>query len=79
MNFTSTMPRSCLLLVCMILVMVATPTVSVQDTNHRKPRDPPLGSLSLYNKDTKMYQPVSAINRWELSFFTSSGVSIGCT
>jgi hypothetical protein len=47
--------------VYVVCFMVAAFTASAQDVNHgRKPRDPPLGSLSPYNTFTKHYEPVSA-------------------
>jgi hypothetical protein len=48
-----------------VIVFAVVPSVaSAQDTNHgRKPRDPPVGSLSAYNTITKHYEPVSP-NSW---------------
>lgn len=59
-NLESMAPRMLMLLPCIFCLAFVVLEASSQDTNHHRPRDPPLGTLSKYNEKTKTYEPVSA-------------------
>ncbi|WIA39672.1 hypothetical protein OEZ86_005737 [Tetradesmus obliquus] len=57
-------PRMLMLLPCIFCLAFVVLEASAQDTNHHRPRDPPLGTLSKYNERTKTYEPVTSDSRY---------------
>jgi hypothetical protein len=59
-NSVKMAPRPLKLLPLIFCLVIMPMMAYAQDTNHFRPRDPPLGTLSKYNERTKLYEPVSA-------------------
>jgi hypothetical protein len=57
-NFASMARHPTHLLLCVICLACAISVASAQSTSHHKPRDPPLGSRSKFNPETKHFEPV---------------------